>query len=44
MNEEELEKIKDEIKDYPIEVVISLWDIALGEIKRRMKKKDEKIS
>jgi len=38
MNEEELEKIKNEIKDYPIEVVISLWDIALEEIERRMKK------
>jgi len=44
MKEEELEKIKNEIKDYPIEVVISLWDISLQEIKKRMEKKDEKIS
>lgn len=39
MNEEELEKIKKEIKDYKPEIVISLWDISLGEIKRRMEKK-----
>ena len=37
MKEEDLEKIKDEIKDYKPEIVISLWDIALEEIKRRIK-------
>ena len=38
MNEEELQKINNEIKDYPVEIVISLWDISLQEIKRRMEK------
>ena len=39
MKEEELEKIKQEIKNYPIEVLISLWALVNEEIERRMKKK-----
>ncbi len=39
MNLEELERIKKEIKDYEIEVIISLWNITLKEINRRMEKK-----
>jgi len=38
MNEQDLEKIKNEIAKYPPEIVISLWALALEEIKRRMKK------
>ncbi len=40
MNLEELERIKKEIKDYKIEIVISLWDIALEEINRRIQKEE----
>lgn len=39
MNEQDLEKMKNEIKDYPIEIVISIWDLSLQEIERRIKKK-----
>ena len=41
MKEEELEKIKKEIKDYPIEVLISLWALVNEELKRRMEKKND---
>jgi len=38
MNEQDLENIKNGIAEYPIEIIISLWALALDEITRRMKK------
>ena len=40
MNLEELEKIKKEIKDYKVEVIILLWLIVIEEINKRMEKKE----
>ena len=41
MKEEELEKIKNDIKDYKIEILISLWALTNEELKRRMEKKND---
>lgn len=37
MDETDLTKIKNNISDYEIEIVISLWALALDEINRRIR-------
>ena len=38
MDETDLTKIKNEISDYKIEILISLWSLALDEIEKRMRR------
>ncbi len=40
MDLEDLEKIKKEIKDYKIEILISLWALTNEEINRRIQKEE----